>query len=162
MGALGMAEKLLRLLRGADTVLLHHHRCGLRAFEGEMRAADIREIVQQHQHNLLRQAQLLHPFIGHGDIALAQFAPAVQLLADGFGKHNIALISGNLILPGDKALSQMMEDKGGGLVADALHQPATLPIAQRRVHLAFLHAKGSRHFRNAKVFLAKLAAVQAI
>ncbi len=159
MNGAGMAQEVFRFLGRGYTGFFHAngHRFG--AFKGKVFAARILHVVEQHDHRLLRQADIAHPLVSYGDVGRPHLALRAKQGVDSFVEADIGRVAALHAVAGQETLAQVVKPVPRRVIADALDQAAAFPIAQGRFDLGGSHIQGERHFLRADLFPGVLAMV---
>ena len=144
----GMHEKGFGILDCNGVFLFHAHGDALRVRELEMDAMAFYHMREEHQYDFLRQADILNPFPGKGDLRRTDFAPITKECIYILGKGDIGRICIQPMAAGKRKQGGAADTVFTRLIAQAYEQAATFPVTQGSFYLAFskrkLLRKGSR------------------
>ena len=133
-GRLGPLEHRLGLLNGGNMLLRQLRRQLLGGLEAEIDPARGDHVLNEHEHHLGGQFQLLHPFVGQHGFAAMELAPLAEGGVHRLGEGLVGLVARGLPAL-EHGLLHVQKPIDGRAVLHPLHQAAALPIAHGALHL---------------------------
>ena len=133
-GRLGPLEHRLGLLDGGDMLLRQLRRQLLGGLEAEIDAPRGDHVLNEHEHHLSGQLELLHPFVGQHGFAAVELAPVTEGGVYRLGEGLVGLVAGGFP-PLEHGLLHAEKPVDRRRVLHPLHQAAALPVAHGAFHL---------------------------